>query len=173
MDFTLAIPSKMLIIDAAIIVVSILSIIWCLLYSKDKRTKYVALIINSGIIILFSFLLITATQTKVVVKEDYIKVNALPYSMEIINKEQIVRAFVEHLDDNNNLNPVYKTNGARVSSYKTGHYKLNNGNKAIVMLNSNKALYIELKDNRFIILAPDDFEGFIKAVDNKIINIQK
>jgi hypothetical protein len=82
-----------------------------------------------------------------------------------VNREDIDDMFVVDLNENDQYRPSLKTFGTAVGDYRTGNFRLKNGENARFVANGNNVLVIKLDDS-YVILAPKDFENFMKAMNN-------
>jgi hypothetical protein len=99
------------------------------------------------------------------VNSDSLVVRISAFREFTVDREDIKDMFVVDLNENDQYRPSLRTFGTAVGDYRTGNFKLKNGESARFVANGNNVLVIELEDT-YAILAPKDFENFMKAVNN-------
>lgn len=109
------------------------------------------------------FFLVGELRTGVVVG-DRIAVETPPFASVSVERVDIVRAY-RVADRAQEPDPAIavRTNGTDIGSYLTGSFRLEDGRSAVLMLSGPACVVIELKD-RVLMLAPDDLDGFVRAL---------
>ncbi len=87
-----------------------------------------------------------------------------------ITGEDVLEARVIDLNEETEYKPVNRTFGMGIGNYKEGKFKLANGEFALVYINSDKVLFIELEEE-YLIVAPDNFEEFVQDFNENIFTI--
>jgi hypothetical protein len=95
---------------------------------------------------------------------DRIAVETPPFASVSVERVDIVRAY-RVADRAQEPDPAIavRTNGTDIGSYLTGSFRLEDGRSAVLMLSGLACVVIELKD-RVLMLAPDDLDGFVRAL---------
>lgn len=169
-EFYFSIPTINL-INILAIIVSLVLIGVVLWLSSEGKEKIIAIIFTGSIVILITYLsLISPLQAKVVL-DDTLEVSIPPYAHEIIQKDEILRAYVVDLEKNESLRPKYKKIGGGMGNSKMGKYKLTNGKDAIVMTTGTKVVCLELEE-KYILLSPNRFDDFVDELNEKFIPIE-
>ena len=85
-----------------------------------------------------------------------------------VDPQNIEKAFI--VDDlcASQYRPVLRVGGLGLPGYKVGKFKLANGEYAILAVVGRKSLVLFLKNGEIIILAPHNFNDFIKQFKNKV-----
>lgn len=173
MDFKLSLSTGVYITGITIILLCIAIVVLVFINSVSKvKRKYVAAVIAIAIVSIFVYLAVISMQIKVSVYSDQIKLNLPPFLSQTVSKDQILKAYVvDNINNDKNLNPTTHMNGALLGNYRLGEFKLKNGKDAILMTDRPKVLCIETKDG-YLLLAPTNFDEFVKEVSKILINVQ-
>jgi len=134
--------------------------------------RNLSIFISAGALLICFYLLILAPlQTSVNMGEGYLELKAPPYANERVEKEEVLRAYVVDWKENENLKPVLRTGGTSFGDYKTGWFRLKNGEDAIIITSQSRVLCLQLRE-KYVLIAPDDFERFLEEVNNRFIRIE-
>lgn len=99
-----------------------------------------------------------------VVVGDQMVVETPPFASISVERSDIIRAHtVVDRAQEPDLTIAIRTNGTAMGSYLTGNFRLEDGRSAVLMLSGPACVVIELKD-RVLLLAPDDLNGFVRAL---------
>jgi hypothetical protein len=135
---------------------------------KIPRSQRIAVsAIVAGVTLLVSalgvFFLVGELHTGVVVGERMV-VETPPFTSVAVERSDILWArVVADWAQEPDLAVAVRTNGTGVGSYLTGSFRLEDGRPAVLMLSGPACVVIEL-DDRILMLAPDDLDGFIRAL---------
>lgn len=110
-----------------------------------------------------AFFLVGELRTGVVVGDQMV-VETPPFASVSVERADILRAYsVADRAQEPDLAIAIRTNGTAVGSYLVGNFRLEDGRSAVLMLSGPACVVIELKD-RVLMLAPDDLDGFVRAL---------
>jgi hypothetical protein len=110
-----------------------------------------------------AFFLVGELRTGVVVGDQMV-VETPPFVSVSVERTDILRAYsVADRAQEPDLAIAMRTNGTAVGSYLLGSFRLEDGRSAVLMLSGPACVVIELKD-RVLMLAPDDLDGFVRAL---------
>jgi len=109
------------------------------------------------------FFLVGELRAGVVVGDQMI-VETPPFASVSVERADILRAYtVADRAQEPDLAIAVRMNGTGVGSYLLGSFRLEDGRSAVLMLSGPACVVIELK-NRVLMLAPDDLDGFVRAL---------
>jgi hypothetical protein len=109
------------------------------------------------------FFLVGELRTGVVVGDQMV-VETPPFASVSVERADILRAYaVPDWTREPDLAIAVRTNGTGIGSYLLGSFRLEDGRSAVLMLSGQACVVIELKD-RVLMLAPDDLDGFVRAL---------
>ena len=132
---------------------------------RSQRVAVSALVVCVTLFVsaLSVFFLVGNLRTGVVVG-DRIVVETPPFASVSVERSDILRAHVvADWAGEPDLAIAIRTNGTGMGSYLTGCFRLEDGRSAVLMLSGPACVVIELKD-RVLMLAPDDLDGFVRAL---------
>ena len=136
-------------------------IILILLYKEGYRSKKSIATFVFLTVFAFVFTIIYwHYQTNIEIDMGKLIINVPPYTTKVIEKEDIVRAFVVDCNINSSYSPTLRTGGTGWGSYKTGWFKLSNGASALLVTSRAENICIETKEGYYILLNLGDFELF-------------
>jgi hypothetical protein len=147
-----------------VILIGIVLLVSLFLTSGKKRI-YVSVFLAGMLVFMYVLLIYGPSKSGVVVNSDNLVVRISAFREFTVNREDIDDMFVVDLNENDQYRPSLKTFGTAVGDYRTGNFRLKNGENARFVANGNNVLVIELEDS-CVILAPKDFENFMKAMNN-------
>jgi hypothetical protein len=147
-----------------VILIGIILLVSLFLTSGKKRI-YVSVFLAGMLVFMYVLLIYGPSKSGVVVNSDSLVVRISAFREFTVDREDIKDMFVVDLNENDQYRPSLRTFGTAVGDYRTGNFKLKNGESARFVANGNNVLVIELEDT-YAILAPKDFENFMKAVNN-------
>jgi hypothetical protein len=140
---------------------------------RGSRSKFNYI---AGAIICFGlgfYLLTLKSSGSIKVTDDSLALKAILSKTQVIRSEEIQRAWVDNLKDNE-WRPISRSSGTSLGNLRTGWYRLQNGRKAFLVLQGERALFIEADNDRVFLLGMEDFEAFIRKVksnSNKLRNL--
>jgi hypothetical protein len=73
---------------------------------------------------------------------------------------------VENLEDTE-WRPISRSSGTSLGNLRTGWFRLQNGRKAFLVLQGERALFIEADKGRVYLIGVEDFEPFIKKIKSQ------
>jgi hypothetical protein len=62
------------------------------------------------------------------------------------------------------LRPVARTNGLGLPNFRSGWFRLANGEKALLFVSSERVVYVPTRDGYSLVVSPADPEGFLAAL---------
>ena len=132
---------------------------------RSQRIAVSAIVVGVTLLVgaLGVFFLVGELRTGVVVG-DRMVVEAPPFASVSVERADILRAYrVADRAQEPDLAIAIRTNGTGMGSYLTGYFRLEDGRSAVLMLSGPACVVIELED-RVLMLAPDDLDGFVRAL---------
>jgi hypothetical protein len=140
---------------------------------RGSRSKF-NYVIGAAICFALGFYFLTMKSSgSIKVTDDSLTLKAILSKTQVVRTEEIQRAWVEDLQDTE-WRPISRSSGTAFGNIRTGWYRLQNGRRAFVVLEGERALFIEADNNRVYILGLEDFEPFIRKVksnSNKLRNL--
>ena len=110
-----------------------------------------------------AFFLVGELRTGVVVGDQMV-VETPPFASVSVERADILRAYtVVDRAQESDLAIAVRTNGTGIGSYLLGSFRLEDGRSAVLMVSGPACIVIELRD-RVLMLAPDDLDGFVRAL---------
>lgn len=108
------------------------------------------------------FLSIKSTGS-ITVTKDQLTLKASLTKTQVINADEIKRAWVEELDESE-WRPAKKRSGTAAGNICTGWFTLHNGRKAYLVLQGNRALIIEAEQEYVFLIGVENFDSFLEKV---------
>ncbi|HSW35881.1 MAG TPA: DUF3784 domain-containing protein [Candidatus Limnocylindrales bacterium] len=144
-----------------------------LVWWQKRGSSRVAAIIGVSVIafvsvLLFYLLLVAPRLTEVTIGDGQLIVNTPPYARLDIGRPDILAAYVVDWRDVEALAPALRTGGTAIGDYRTGNFQLRNGAAAVIMATGSRVLVLQLAD-RFVLLAPDNFDAFLQEIEQRVI----
>ena len=130
------------------------------------------LLVPIGIILIASLVLVILTATSinrgsVEVSADGIQINApfygrsIPLTSVITDQARVIDATTDA-----DLRPKWRTNGIGLPGYAAGWFKLQNGEKALVLMTDRrKVLYFQTRDGYSVLISAVDPEKILSAIN--------
>ncbi len=144
-------------------------VIWADLKRKPKAARAVMSVFLIGIVLLMVFLIIVSpVMTKAVIDDGELTVRTPPYATIRLEREEIRAAYVADWRETTELMPVVRTGGTAMGTYKTGHFRLENGADAVLMTATSRVLVLDV-GSRFILVAPDNFDAFVQEFGERVM----
>jgi len=160
MEFTIPAIKLVTYIGIVLIVLGIFAIRGIFRGSRSKF-NYAA-----GAIICFAlgiYLLSMKSSGSIYVTENNLTLKALLSKTQVIDTEDIQRAWVENLEDSE-WRPISRNTGTALGDIRTGQFRLENGRRAFLVLQGDKGLFIEGEKDRLFLIGVEDFDTFIRQV---------
>ena len=88
-----------------------------------------------------------------------------------IRSSDIINVSIINIDKSSIYKPVIRVFAAGTQGYRVGWFKLADGEDALIIARGSKALVIRLR-NGVIILAPENFNSFIKSFSRNVYPIE-
>ena len=107
------------------------------------------------------------------VTEDSLTLKVILSKTQIVQSNDIQRAWVDDLEDNE-WRPISRSSGTSLGNLRTGWFRLHNGRRAFLVLQGERALFIEAANDRVFLIGVEDFDTFIRQVkssSNKLRNL--
>jgi hypothetical protein len=132
---------------------------------RSQRIAVSAIVVGVTLLVgaLGVFFLVGELRTGVVVGDQMV-VETPPFASVSVERADILKAYrVADRAQEPDLAIAIRTNGTGMGSYLTGYFRLEDGRSAVLMLSGPACVVIEL-NNRVLMLAPDDLDGFVRAL---------
>lgn len=139
---------------------------------KHKRPKIVTVFLFALILFMIWLLIIVPNNAGIEIKRGEMKIS-IPLSAKItITPDDVVSCKIIDWNENTEYKPAIRTFGTSIGNYRVGSFKLKNGKTAKMLTIGDKAIAIELKNESYLLLlAPKDFDDFVKAIDDNFIEV--
>jgi len=160
MEFTIPAIKLVTYIGIVLIVLGIFAIRGIFRGSRSKFNYAAGAIICFALgIHLFSM----KSSGSIYVTENSLTLKALLSKTQVIDTEDIRRAWVENLEDSE-WRPISRNTGTALGNIRTGQFRLENGRRAFLVLQGEKGLFIEGEKDRLYLIGVEDFDTFIRQV---------
>jgi hypothetical protein len=130
---------------------------------RGSRSKFNYIL---GAIICFGlgfYFLTMKSSGSIRVTDQSITMKAILSKTQVLRTEEIQRAWVEDLQDTE-WRPISRSSGTSLGNIRTGWFRLQNGRRAFLVLQGERALFIEGDNDRVYLLGVEDFNSFIRNV---------
>lgn len=97
------------------------------------------------------------------VRENGLTLKALLSKTQFIDTDDIQRAWIENLQDGD-WRPIGRNSGTSLGNIRTGRFRLQNGRNAFLVLQGERGLFIEAKNDHLYLIGIEDFDTFIRQV---------
>ncbi|UCE42608.1 MAG: hypothetical protein JSV17_06540 [Candidatus Aminicenantes bacterium] len=118
------------------------------------------------------FFLTMKSSGSIKVTEDRLTLKVMLTKTQVIETDKIKRAWVENLQDTD-WRPISRSSGASLGKLRTGWFRLQNGQRAFLALQGERALFIEAENDRVFLIGVEDFETFIRQVKYNSSRLRK
>jgi hypothetical protein len=147
-------------IGIGLIAIGILSLRGIFRGSRSKFNYFVGALICFALGIFF---LTIKSSGSIKVTEDTLTLKAILSKTQVVETDKIQRAWVDDLQDTE-WRPISRSSGTTLGSLRTGWFRLQNGRKAFLILQGERALFIEAENDRVFLIGVEDFDPFIRQV---------
>jgi len=170
--FTVRAPRKAWFFVLAIIgfplVIPLGMFMWsALYYSEITMAHWLTLGLSSLVAALVALLAaLPMAKLRIVINSTRIYLSATPLFRKEVGRGDVVSIAVINLREQASLRPVWRLFGVSLLGFDLGWYRLKNGAKAFVALpsSSDRVVVMRLRDGSYVIVSPEDFEGFQRAL---------
>lgn len=138
--------------------------------SNQSKFNYIV-----GSLICFAlgiFFLTMKSSGSIKVTEDSLTLKAILSKTQVIETDKIQRAWVENLQDTE-WRPISRSSGTTLGNLRTGWFRLQNGRKAFLLLQGERALFIGADKGRWFLIGVEDFDPFIKKVKSNSAKLRR
>lgn len=118
------------------------------------------------------FFLTIKSSGSIKVTEDSLTLKAILSKTQVIETDKIQRAWVENLQDTE-WRPISRSSGTTLGNLRTGWFRLQNGRKAFLLLQGERALFIGADKGRWFLIGVEDFDPFIKKVKSNSSRLRR
>ena len=147
-------------VGIGLIAIGILAIRGIFRGSRSKFNYVVGSLICIG---LGLFILTSKSAGSIKVTEDRLILKALLSKTQVIEINEIKRAWVEDFKDTE-WRPISRSSGTSLGNLRTGWFRLQNGLKAFCIVQGERALFIMMENGDVYLIGLEDFGPFIKQV---------
>lgn len=169
--FHLSMPPGILAIHIGI-VIFVGAVSLAVLIGVRDGARIFAATVSGGVFLLLLYLFIIAPGQVYVAVQDTLRVNAPPYAKMDVPWNEITGAYIADWSTRSELAPVYRINAIATGGYRVGWFTLRDGKRVLIIGKGTRIVYLEMADAS-LFLAPDDFDGFAKAVAKRLGTIGK
>ncbi|MBS4008552.1 MAG: DUF3784 domain-containing protein [Clostridium sp.] len=172
--YPLSLPQEAALLSSVILLVALVTVplVWWQTRGRSNAAVAFGVTITAAATVLIFYLTVVAPrQTGVSIGDGLLQVNAPPYARLEISRQEILAAYLVDWQEVAALAPALRTGGAAIADYRTGHFRLHNGADAVIMAVGSRVLVLHLAD-RFVLLAPDDFDSFLEEFSQRIVRLQ-
>lgn len=138
--------------------------------SSQSKFNYIV-----GSLICFAlgiFFLTMKSSGSIKVTEDSLTLKAILSKTQVIETDKIQRAWVENLQDTE-WRPISRSSGTSLGNLRTGWFRLQNGRKAFLLLQGERALFIGADKGRWFLIGVEDFDPFINKVKSNSTRLRR
>jgi len=138
--------------------------------SNQSKFNYIV-----GSLICFAlgiFFLTMKSSGSIKVTEDSLTLKAILSKTQVIETDKIQRAWVENLQDTE-WRPISRSSGTSLGNLRTGWFRLQNGRKAFLLLQGERALFIGADKGRWFLIGVEDFDPFINKVKSNSTRLRR
>lgn len=167
--FRLSASQSTMLLGVAVLVVVAVSTLVSLIKKKGAQRFYLLFILLTMVLGLGYLFLYTPSKVAVSLTEENMEVVIPPFFKESWAYQDISRAYIADwtTSEHEDLRPTQRTMGTAIGEYRTGRFQLANGQKALLMVNGTRFICLETP-SMFLLLAPDDLEGFRASLEAKL-----
>jgi len=90
------------------------------------------------------------------------------YSQKVIASNQISEIQITSLEADSPYLPVKRKSGTSTKKFKSGWFTLKNSERAFLLLEGNKGLYIKTTDGNVYLIGIKDFAQFLEIFQSKV-----
>lgn len=140
---------------------------------RGSRSKFNYI---AGSLICFAlgyFFLTMKSSGSIKITEDSLTMKTILSKTYVVETKEIQRAWVDDLQDTE-WRPISRSSGTSLGNLRTGWFRLQNGRSAFLVLQGERALFIEAERGRVFLIGLEDFDSFIRKVksnSNKLRNL--
>ncbi len=130
---------------------------------RGSRSKFNYII---GTLVCFAlgiYLLTMKSSGSINITENNLTLKAILSKTQIIETKEIQQAWVENLQDSD-WRPINRSSGTALGNLRTGRFRLQNGRRAFLVLQGDRALIVEGENDRLFMIGVEDFDSFIGQV---------
>jgi hypothetical protein len=124
------------------------------------------LLIPVVMLVLFGYITYSCRHVRFVVDEQALHIRGDLYGRDIrLSSLKVEDAKIVDLDQDRQLHPTVRTNGAGLPGYRSGWFKLANGEKALLFMTDPRGVvYVPTSEGYSVLLSVADAEGFLAAL---------
>ncbi|MCL4464354.1 MAG: PH domain-containing protein [Firmicutes bacterium] len=172
--YPLSMPQEAAWLSSVILLVVLVAVplVWWQTRGRSGAAAALAVTIMAAVAVLIFYLIVIAPRlTNVAVGDGLLQVNTPPYVRLEISRQEILAAYLADWQEVAALAPVLRTGGTAIADYRTGNFQLRNGAEAVIMATGSRVLVLRLAE-RFVLLAPDDFDAFLEEFAQRVVSLQ-
>lgn len=139
---------------------------------RSSRSKFSFFLGALICIALGIFFLNIKSSGSIKVTEDSLTLKAILSKTQVIEIDKIQRAWVDDLQDTE-WRPISRSSGTALGNLRTGWFRLQNGRKAFLVLQGEKALFIQADKGRVFLIGVEDFDPFIRQVKSNSSKLRR
>lgn len=160
MEILLPVVKLMTYIGIGLIAVGILAIRGIFRGSRSKFNYIIGSIICFALGIFF---LTLKSSGSITITENSLTLKAILSKTQVVETDKIQRAWVDNLQDTE-WRPIGRSSGTVLGNLRTGWFRLQNGRRAFLVLQGERALFIEAENGRMFLIGVEDFDPFISQI---------
>lgn len=130
---------------------------------RGQRSKFNYIAGSLICIGLGMYMLISRSTGSITVTEDRLTLKALLSKTQVIETQNIKRAWVEDFKDSQ-WRPMSRSSGTALGNFRTGWFRLQNGERGFCIVQGERALFIQTEEGRMYLIGLEDFDPFIRQV---------
>ena len=139
---------------------------------RSSRSKFSFFLGALICIALGIFFLNIKSSGSIKVTEDSLTLKAILSKTQVIEIDKIQRAWVDDLQDTE-WRPIRRSSGTSLGNLRTGWFRLHNGRKAFLVLQGEKAIFIQADKGRVFLIGVEDFDPFIRQVKSNSSKLRR
>ncbi len=169
MEILLPAIKLMTYIGIGLVAIGILAIRGIFRSTRSKSSYFLGSLICFALGIFF---LTMKSSGSIKVTEDRLTLKAILSKTQVVETDKIQRAWVENLQDTE-WRPISRSSGTSLGNLRTGWFRLQNGRKAFLLLQGERALFIQAEKGRVFLIGVEDFDPFIRQVKSNSSKLRR
>lgn len=117
------------------------------------------------------FIIVIARGGTLKIESNEVSMKLPMFSEKIFTADQIADVQIISLDEDSPLKPVRKISGGATKNLKNGWFKLKNDEKAFLLLEGRKAIYVKTRSGDVYLLGINDFDQLLDVFQKNIKQI--
>lgn len=140
---------------------------------SDRKNNIISLIsISIVTLIIGAVLIVLPALNGIAIKDHMLFARfSTAFTKVELQADEILGARIIDWREDTAFEPMIRTIGSSIGSYKEGRFTLRNRQPALVYTNTPQVLLVEVEDY-VLLLGPDDFDAFINQFDKELYQVK-